>query len=180
MRWLVTCLALLVAGCPDKPADAPSRPLPAYSGHATELFDDAVEPAAVGLDVDRSFAPRSDALLRERAQVSDAVLRVRVATVTTKQEETGATFTIGLRPVEKLHGDHPPPGETFNVRIDKSSASQGIMKSFGARLVNRPFIAFVRLFVRPDGDSELHFHLSPDSKEMVSAVVDAISLQRLK
>ncbi|MBL8611237.1 MAG: cobalamin ABC transporter substrate-binding protein [Myxococcales bacterium] len=172
-------LALAAFACNDKPPQAPQKPLPTYSGRQTELFDDGVEPAAVGLDMDKSYHPRSDSLLRERTETADAVIRVRLSTVTGKAEDTGNTYDIGMRTIEKLAGDRPP-GETFTVRVDKGSPSVGIFKSFEGRLVGKEFIAFVRTFVRPDGDKEIHFHLAPDTKDVRIAVTDAVTLGTLK
>lgn len=172
--------ACVAAGCGTGPgASAPSRALPSYAGHAVDLYDDAIEPAAVGLDLQRGYVPRTDALLRERTQVSDAVLRVKVQTVTAKKDGPEVTYELGLRTVEPLAGKHPPPGD-FTVRIEKGSESMGILKNFESRLVGYAFVAFVREFVRPDGDPELHFHLAPDTKEVKAAVVEALALAELK
>jgi len=156
-----------------------SRPLPTYSGRASDLFDDVIEPAAVGLDFQKSYSPRADPQLRERAQVSDAVVRVRVATVTAKKDGPEATYQIGLHAVEKLAGGQAP-SEEFTLTIGKTSESHGIMKNFESRLVGYPFVAFVRTFVRPDGDPEMHFHLAPDTKDVKTAVAEALALSELK
>jgi hypothetical protein len=163
-------------GCgPSTPASAPGRPLPGYSGRAAELFDDAIDPAGVGMDYDKGYTPRADPLLRERAQVSDAVLRVKVQTVTGKTDGPEKTYQLGLHIVEKLTGANAPPAD-FTVGVNKSSESHGILKNFEGRLVGYPFVAFVREFVRPDGDREIHFHLSPDTKDVKTAVGDAVVL----
>lgn len=174
------CVAL-AAGCGSsaREGNSPNRPLPGWSGHSVEVFDDSIEPAAVGLDFDRGYSPRGDAMLRERAQLADAVLRVRVATVTAKSDGPDAVYQLGLTTVEKLAGNHPPPAQ-FTVTVSKSSESHGIMKSFESRLVGHAFVVFVREFVRPDGDRELHFHLAPDSKDVKLAVGDAVLLGELK
>ena len=172
----VVVLGAAVAGCgPITGPAQPTRPLPAYAGRASQLFDDSIDVAAVGLDYDKGYSPKADAMLRERAQVSDAVLRVRVATVTGKKDGPEATFQLGLHTVEKMTGTNAPPAD-FTVGIGKTSESHGILKNFEGRLVGYPFIAFVREFVRPDGDHEVHFHLSPDTKEVKSAVGDAVIL----
>jgi hypothetical protein len=168
----------LACGEPRDPSSA-SRPLPTYGGRAAELFDDAIEPAAVGLDFDRSYTPKSDAMLRERTQLGDAVVRVRVSTVTAKNDGPTPLYSISLLTVEKLAGDHPPPA-SFTVQIDKTSEAHGIMKNFESRLVSYPFVAFVREFVRPDGDHDIHFHLAPDTKEVRAAVVNAVALAGLR
>jgi hypothetical protein len=176
---LLLALAL-ASGCgTGSGAQSPSRPLPSYAGHASELYDDTIEPAAVGLDFQKGYVAKGDPLLRERAQVSDAVLRVKVQTLTTKKDGPESTFQIGLKTVEHIAGEHAPPAE-FTVRVDKTSESLGILKNFESRLVGYAFVAFVREFVRPDGDTELHFHLAPDTKDVKAAVVEALALKELK
>jgi hypothetical protein len=164
--------AMAAVGCGGPPANGPQRPLPTYAGHAAELFDDAIEAKALGLDLETAQNPRNDARLRERAEVGDAVLRVRVSTVSAKEEDVGSRYLLGFETLDKLGGAFPPSPQ-FTLIVDKSGSSLGIVKAFGARLVGKSFIAFVRLFVRADGDTELHFHLAPDSKEEIAAVRDA-------
>jgi hypothetical protein len=169
-----------VLGCgSSRDPNAPSRPLPAWSGHSVEVFDDTIEPAAVGLDLDKGYAPRGDPMLRERAQLADAVLRVKVTTVTAKTDGPDAVYQLGMNTVEKLSGKNPPPPQ-FNLTIGKASESHGIMRSMENRIVGRDFIVFVREFARPDGDREFHFHLAPDSKDVKLAVGDAVLLGELK
>ncbi len=163
-------------GCgPATGPGAKSRPLPAYAGRAADLFDDSIDPAAVGMDFDKGYTPKADPMLRERAQVSDAVVRVKISTVTGKKDGPEATYQLGLHIVEKMTGANPPPDD-FTVGVSKASESHGILKNFEGRLVGYPFVAFVREFVRPDGDHEVHFHLSPDTKEVKTAVNDAVVL----
>ncbi len=177
---VLASLALPIVGCgSSKDANAPSRPLPGYSGHSADLFDDTIEPAAVGLDFDRGYSPRADPALRERSQVGDAVLRVKVSTVTAKTDGPDSIYQLGLHTVETIAGKHPPPAD-FTVTISKVSESHGIMKNFESRLVGYAFIAFVREFVRPDGDREVHFHLAPDTKEVKNAVNEALVLGEVK
>jgi len=167
-----------VLGCGGKDASDPSRVLSPYSGRQADLFDDAIEPAAVGLDFDKGYAPRLDKALRERAQTGDAVVRVRVSTVTAKKDGPEATYQLGLHTVEKLAGKNPPPPD-FTVQINKASESHGIMKNFESRLVGYAFVAFVREFAHPNGDREIHFHLAPDTKEVKMAVGDAMILSEV-
>lgn len=175
----VACVVGAGCGTTAKDAASANRPLPGYSGRSADLFDDSIEPAAVGLDFDRGYAPRTDPSLRERAQTGDAVLRVRVATVTAKKDGPEAVYQLGLHTVEKVAGGHAPDLD-FTVTIGKSSESHGIMKSFESRLVGYSFVAFVREFVRPDGDHEVHFHLAPDTKEVKLAVNEAMVLGEMK
>jgi hypothetical protein len=184
-RLLRLVFALSLAGAaacdplPGSPgAHGPGRPLPSYAGHATVLFDDTIEPAAVGITLDVGVDPRTDRLLRERVQVGDSTSRVRVTTVTAKEEDNGTRYVVGLKSLEPLAG-HFPQSETFEVTVGKSSPSTGILKGLDGQIVGKTFVGFVRAFVRPDGDPEVHFHLAPDSKDEIAAVKDAAVLSGL-
>ena len=169
-------VAVLSFACGGPAAKAPGRPLPSYAGHATELFDDGIDARAVGLELEgRGVAPRSDTLLRERTQVGDAVMRVRIDTVTSRGDGVSERFDLGLRVLDKIAGAEDIP-EEFTVRVDKNSPSVGIVKSFQGRLGGKIFIAFLREFVRSDGDSESHFHLSRDGRDVEAAVREAAAL----
>jgi hypothetical protein len=174
---LIAFALALGPGCGGS-GGGPTHPVTPYAGRSADLFDDAIEPAAVGLDFDKGYAPRVDKTLRERTQTGDAVVRVRVATVTAKKDGPDATYQLGLHTVEKLAGAHAPSSD-FTVQINKASESHGIMKNFESRLVGYAFVAFVREFATPAGDRELHFHLAPDTKEVKSAVSDALALGEL-
>jgi hypothetical protein len=178
MRWIAGLILLSSAAC-SPGATGPNRPVPAYGGHAADLFDDTIEARAVGLDPEAAGSVRGDPVFRERVQLGDATVRVLIDTVTTKQEDTGASYQIGFRVIETLAGVHPPP-ESFSVKIDKTSPSAGILKSYESALVGKRFIAFVRLFGRADGDREYHFHLSTDSKDVAASVREATVLDNVQ
>jgi len=180
-RLAAGALVLAASGCGSsgRESSAPGRPLPSYGGHAAQVFDDGIEPAAVGMDFERAYLPKTDQALRERSQLSDGVLRVRVSTVTAKKDGPESIYQVGLHTVEKLAGQNPP-AEDFTVTISKGSDSFGILKSMEARLIGVPFVAFVREFVRSDGDREIHFHFAPDTKDVKLAVGDAVILGELK
>lgn len=188
MTLLVSSAVIVSAGtagtgCGDSPgAKSPARPLSPYTGHMTELFDDTIDPAAVGLDMDNSYHPRSDAALRERAQVADAILRVKITTVTNKIEEgLNGGYELGLKQVEWIGGEHPPGTDVFNIRMRKSTQTTGIMKNMEGRMVGTEFIVFLRQFSGADpSDREFHAHFSPPTKDVKDAVGDAIVLRELK
>jgi hypothetical protein len=183
--WVLSLLTVLLTtllACGDSGgAKAPTRPLPPYSGRPAQMFDDSFDAAAVGLDMDNSYHPKSDAQLRERAQSADAVLRVKVTTVTNKVEDTGPTFEVGLKQTEWIAGDHPPGADNFSIRMQKSQQTTGMMKSLEGRLVGMEFIVFLKAFkVGESADHEFHVHFAPASKDVKDAVGDAIALRELK
>jgi hypothetical protein len=159
----------------------PAASLPMYDAHAAQLFDDTIEPRAMGYELDRTPPPMNDALLRERAQVGDAVVRARVTTITSKEEDKGRSWQIGFHTVERLGGSGPLPID-FVAQIDSNGASAGIMRSFGGRLIGTTFVVFAREFARPDGlgDTDLHVHLVQDDKADVAAVHSAFTTDKVR
>ena len=119
---LVAALALTVigTGCDIPPPNAPTRPLAAYAGRSLQLFDDAIDPNAVGISLEVGADPRTDRTLRERTQIGDAAVRVRVTTITSKEDEGTTRYVVGVRTLEKLAGQFPPP-ESFPPRVYKQT-----------------------------------------------------------
>src|SRR5579884_19723 len=107
------------AGAPEP--RGPARPVPAYDTDAAALFDDAIEPTAVGLGSGLRKPPHVDNALRERTQVGDGVLRVRVVTITSKQEDSGRSWQLGVRTMEALAGARPPSGD-FTLAVGPAAA----------------------------------------------------------
>jgi hypothetical protein len=159
--------AVLLASCGAElqPARAPGPPLPAYGARDAELFDDAIEPKAIGFDVADSKG--GDRLLADRTAESDGVVRARVVTVTSKQEESGRGLLLAMHPLETLAGRRAPASD-FTLLVSPRAPAAGVLGSMESRLVGLTFVVFVRGFASPreagDGEGELHFHLAPDDK----------------
>ncbi len=177
MALCIIACATQACGGPD--ASAPGRALPAWEGHQAELFDDAIDPRAVGLNLDEGRTPQTDAAVRERTQVGDAVVRARVDTITQRRNGDENEFQLGLRVIEKLGGEHAPPDE-FVVPIGKSSPSAGIVRSLDARLGGKTFVVFIREFKGPDGEPRFYAHFAADTKDVIAAVKDAMALSEFK
>jgi hypothetical protein len=148
---------------------APARALPEYGGRDAQLFDDGIEPGAVGYAVGDG-ASVGDKLLTERTGASDGVLRARVVTVTSKQGEHGRSLLIGLHPVETLAGRHSPTND-FTIDVSSRAPSAGILNAMEGRLVGLGFVVFVRGFAREgEADGELHFHIGRDDQDEANKV----------
>jgi hypothetical protein len=161
-------------------------PLLPYAGRATELFDDVIEPAAVGYGgADTGGSPKDNALLRERTQTGDAVVRARVVTVTSEPEAHGDEWRIGLKTLETVAGKHPPEGE-FTFVVQGSTPAAGIVRTLEARLIGSTFVVFLRQFERARKDAaegsaaQLHFHFAKDDKDELGAVREASLLGEVR
>jgi hypothetical protein len=189
MRSITKCApfaVLVVTSCGGGIGDGagPRRPLPAYSSHAAELFDDTIEPAAVGLTGltgEPGKSPRGDPLLRERAQVGDATLHVRVVTVTLRHENAQQTWQVGFHTVETFAATHPPESD-FTLQVDPTDPAAGFLRAFEARLIGMTFVAFVRQFAASDAteSARWHFHLAHADKNEIDAVRAASALGKLR
>ncbi len=187
---LLFCLGLvllgssLLLGCAETtPAPAPPpRPTAPYKGRAVELFDDGAEASAIGYTAEALQPTPSDPVLRDRILTADAVVRVRVVTLTTR--ESGLGWLVGFRAVETLAGT-APAGE-IALLVNPADEAAGLIRAFEDRLVGTSFVLFVRSF-RPastssgGGDARaVHFHIAADSPAEVRAIRASSLLSQVK
>lgn len=183
-------LCLCCGGIAERGATAPQTAFPAYEGRATQLFDDTIEPAAVGYGgiAQQGLVPTHDALLRERTQTGDAVVRARVVTVTSGDEGQDSGWQIGLRTLETVAGKRAPEGD-FSFFVASRGPAAGVLRMLDARLIGSTFVVFLRAF-EPEataageageaGRPTLHFHFARDDKDELGAVREASLLLEVR
>jgi hypothetical protein len=166
-----------LGGCEEGPPakSAASPGLPRWEGPSRAVFDDAIDPAAVGLSLDGP-SPRSDGHLRERAQTADVVARIKVQTVTVDTAGEQQTYHLGIQVGYPTLTEAKVPDRTFELNIKSTNASFGIARSFDARLQGRTFVGFIKRYGTDDGDVAVHWHLAPDTAGVVEAVKEAVAL----
>lgn len=176
-------LGLVACGGGAQGGRGADHPLPPYAGHAVELFDDGIEPLAVGYPMDTNAPPEGDTRVRERSQTGDAVVRATVMTVTSKVEDSGRSWQIGLHAMERLGGSGPLDAD-FTLTVAPHDPAAGIVQAFEARMIGKSVIAFVREFARegaPPGEAgDLRFHIAADSADEQRAVMAAILAQQVR
>lgn len=175
---LVTVLGAAVAGC--GPSRNPNMTyhasgLPLWQGTAADLFDDNIDPAAVGLSMEGP-SPRSDRFLRARAQTADVVARVRVNTVTVDSVGDDTTYHLGVQVGVPTLTKPRIEDRSFELVIRPGGRSYGVAKAFDARLRGMTFVGFIGRFATADGEPEIHWHLSADTAEVAAAVKEAVAL----
>jgi hypothetical protein len=151
--------------------------LPVYAGNATQLFDDRIDPKAVGL-ADVAENPRTDPVLRARTQNAEIVARTRVSTV--------SVDTVGGKPVYRLRFTFAEPpvvargfsGNQIEIAVHDASPAFGIVKWLDTKLIGYSFIGFFHRFAG-NYEPEVRFHLSPDDPQVMAAVRDASALSEL-
>jgi hypothetical protein len=175
-------LACVLLGCgasPDAGPTVPTSSLPTYGRDSADMFDDTIEPHAVGLELETHVSANADPKLRARALGSDIVVRAIVKTVTGEAGGGVTSYQISFKAVERLGGKHPL-GDEFTVRIDKTSPSLGIVKSMEGQLVGKTLVVFAKAFARADGTRDIHFHAAADGPEIAAAVKEVVILDEVK
>ena len=181
---LVLALAVLspgLTGCGETPQakNGTASGLPRWEARAKQIFDDNIDPAAVGLSMDGP-SPRADAFLRERAQTADVVARVRVQTVTVDSIGESKSYHLGIQVGVPTLAPAKVPDRSFELSIRPASGAFGIARAFDARLRGQTFIGFIKRFSTEDGgDMEVHWHLSPDTAEVAAAIKEAVALREI-
>lgn len=177
---VLAALGLGLAGCGDPNGEVKSPAalgLPPWDDHARAVFDDNIDPAAVGYTMDAPSA-RSDRFLRERAQTGELVGRLLVKTAGVNSVGDDATYQLGVQVIPPLLGQNPKIEErNLDLVIKSSSPAFGIAKALDQRIQGLTFVGFIRRFASADGSEiELHWHLSPDTADVVEAVKEAEAL----
>jgi hypothetical protein len=178
----VVAAAMCACGGSTPDARSAARPLLPYIGHDTELFDDAIEPMAVGFPLDPSASPQGDTRVRERTQTGDAVVRARIRTVTSKDEDRGRSWQLGFHVVDRLGGSGPLEAD-FTLSVLPSDPASEIVRGFEGQLIGKTFIVFVREFAHagalPGDPGDLRFHVAGETPDELKAVNDAVLLGRV-
>jgi hypothetical protein len=178
LRGLGFLALLWVIACGGRPAATPTpQNLPIYAGNARQLFDDRIDPTAVGL-ADVTENPRTDPVLRARTQNAELAGRTRVSTVTVD--------SVGGKPVYRLRFTFPErpivargfSGDQIEIAVRDDSPAFGIVKWLDTKLIGHSFIGFFHRFAG-SYEPEVRFHLSPDDPRILAAVRDASALSEL-
>jgi hypothetical protein len=164
----------LAAGCdaPEPRAASAVAGLPEYTPEEASFFGDILEPSAFGLPTDVS--PLVDPKLKARAERADAVIRVRVATVSQELLAGKMGYTIALT-VDPGPLAGAPPESPLEIRIGSSSPSLALVQSEDTHFVGKRFVVFVRRYAR-HGEPELHFHGEGDTPEFEQAFAQSKAL----
>jgi len=174
-------LLALASGCGGPaapPAAAETQVFPVWDAGASELFDDNIDPAAVGLLMEGKPS-RSDPALRDRARTADLVARVNVSTVTAETVIDRVTYRLVIQVLPPPFNTPTMTDTTFELSVPPGARAYGIMKALDMRLRGASFIGFLRRFAAEGGESAVHWHLAPDNADVAAAVKDALALAEL-
>jgi hypothetical protein len=170
-------LALLVgawaSGCtPSTNEEAWTASDVIYARRDAQLFDDLFRPELFGVE-HTVEPPERDPRLTERTVVADSVCQAKVITVTRGGVQSGASYTIVLRPEPKpLSGRKLP--ETLTLVIFRSSPTFAWLEATEKTWVGTRVVLFARAFI--DG---LHYHATTDTPAVRKAIEQAAVMNSL-
>jgi hypothetical protein len=179
-EWLASLLALVaLSAChgKPKPKEADDEGPPPYDGQLRDLFDDEIDPAAVGLAMDGS-SPANDPLLRLRCQAADIVAQLKVQTVTRDSVGAKTTFVLALQVGQPPLMPSKMEERHVELSINPEMGSFGIVQNLEASLRGKTFIGFVKRF-RSDDGPVLHWHLTADNEDVAQVVHEVKVLEDL-
>jgi hypothetical protein len=104
---------------------------------------------------------------------------VRVQTVTVGSSGERQTYHLGIQVGVPPLTEAKLPDRTFDLSIKQATAAFGIAKSFDARLRGQTFVGFLKRYGSDDGDVVVHWHLAPDTADVVAAIKEAVALREI-
>lgn len=143
-----------------------SRSNAPWEGRLQELFNDSIDPSAVGLA--GTSVSHAGGAVAARAQEAHFVVRVRVGTVTTEGRGDDLRYLITLRTVGDPVAGPRPPSDTVQVTVTRANPAFGIVQAKDLALAGTYFIAFLREFDE-NGATVMHWHLARDAQDVVDA-----------
>jgi len=179
--WLAAALfmcAPILPGCGNEgPVEEPRVALAPYEGQQQVLFDDAIDPAAVGLAMD-GVSPAQDPMLRTRALEADLVARMRVQTVTRDSVGAKTTYMLSLQAAVPPLMPSSSDQTTFELYVDQNSKAFAIVQSLDTKLRGQTFIGFLRRFASHDGP-QWHWHLTADQQDVAQVIQEIAVLEEV-
>lgn len=148
-----------------------------WEGRLAELFDDRID--RLSLDTGKPTSPRSDELLKHRAQAADLILRVRVVSVTTDRMAGLAVHHLLVEPAGEPVAGRAGSQAAYDLQLTEQNPFFGVISRQGQRVVGRHFIAYIKQFAGAEGP-ETHWFMSAESPEVVAAIRDAHLLMEVR
>lgn len=107
--------------------------------------------------------------LESRVSLSDFIMAVRVDTISLKTDATGKEHKNLTLDIEKqVKGEYPGKGIVLTVADDQPGYDS--FEDDDPRLMDKVYIAFLRLYEMEDGTVGIHWHLSPLSEGLMEGM----------
>lgn len=167
------CLSIAATGCGASVLGPNSADLEPWQGQLQNLFDDSVDPSAIGL-AGPSFSTAQGAV-QQRADKADYIVFARAVTVSTQGVDKALSYLISLRIEPEPVAGPKPPFDSLDLTITQDNPSFSLVKARDMQLTGTRFVAFLRFFPGSP-DPVIHWHLARDGQDVVHAINNATLL----
>lgn len=175
---LVACAA--ATGCAryrGRAKAASTGDLPPSAAEESPLFDDRIDPAAVGV-ADVTTQQDDEAALRGRARQANLVARMRVQAVSLESLNQQACYRLQFSVIGEPIVQRAFRERTFEVLLDPNAPAYNTVRWLDTAMVGKTFVGFVRQ-VTGDGPPILRFHFSRDDAGVLRTVEEAKTIGEL-
>lgn len=170
---LCTCLCITTTGCGAAVLGPNSAELEPWQGQLQQLFDDSVDPSAIGL-AGPSFSTAQGAL-HQRADKADYIVFARAVTVSTQGVDQALCYVISLRIEPEPIVGRKPPFDSLELVVTQDNPTFSLVQARDIQLTGTKFVAFLRFFPGSP-DPMIHWHLARDGQDVVHAIKNATLL----
>jgi hypothetical protein len=175
---LVSAAPALGCGADTSPK-APSQSLARFEGQQMVLFDDTIDPAALGLSMD-GLSPAQNPHLRSRALEADLVSRMRIQTITRDVVGAKTMYTVTLQVAVPPLMPARLELTTFDILVHQHDPAFGMVQKLDSDPLLRraTFVGFVRRFADAAGP-KWHWHLTADQENVIQVIQEIAMLDQV-
>ncbi len=164
---VAAALASLLAACGS--AAPPARSTSPFEAQHAEVFEDGADFIADPTHLEGRWREDWSRDLDRRVSWSDVIARVTVHTLRTDTDlDRVDTYRLIAAIDEALWGQAPEDDLTLTVR--EGEPGYGTLEGNDRRILNQPFLLFVKWYDTPEGQVRPHWHLAPATEPVVSRV----------
>ena len=168
-------LACGLLACGGEPFAVQPTSMRSWEGRFESLFDNGIEPAAVGLSLDGS-TPEEHPLLASRVPDAEIVAILRVQTLSSDSFGLQTRHTLTMQ----VEGQPLTPTRTtqrrFELKVLRGMPGFGIVERLGTELRGRKFIGFLRRFPGNEGP-QWRWHLTAATRAVADVIRTAASVE---
>jgi len=166
---LLIVVAILAGGCGPRKAGLVVKH--AWDPDYAEYFDDSVDFTMNPDSLSGQWMYSYRLELEGRMSLSDHIVAVDVESVNV-QESLDGKFTKQLHCRFKKDIKGKFPSESFVLTVEEDRPGFDSFDGDDARLTDRVFVAFLRLYTTEEDTVGIHWHLSPLSKGLAGAIAE--------
>lgn len=167
--WLATVVGAAIAAsllCSCTPAPPVAHVSSAFTDEDAKLFDDGIDFVADPGGLEGSWLEDWQKDLERRVGSADVVATVTVSTIRTDVDPSQRQTIHLVADVDKnIVGK--APGSELELTVEEGQPGFATVQGNDQRILNQPFVAYVKWYRTQDGDVKPHWHLAPATPTVV-------------